>query len=314
MKLDYDKKKEDSYSEKADYMNKSGGFLFEIFESNEEIRNKWLHKYPKIEAIRNSEDSNYISLSNWLKQILQISHNDNWIEPRLSEWSMLEIIKQISLAINDINHNKHDIFNLTIPESYKVHPSNYLVPTSWLNLEKNGITWDVWKKETENPIKIVDAESLIDDFRYLPLIKFWKTTHYGNFFSSNEFTVIVQLSVLLVQLLSKSFEWPPIANKISFIDQLFSKALKVIEDGPVSSDTRLLLSAIFSKKDADFFMSSNFFELDDGTYMKSLDDFISQINKIQLTLKPGQLTLINHAPRQLTFIDLDKLNKAKKIF
>lgn len=47
--------------------------------------------------------------------------------------------------------------------------------------------------------------------------------------------------------------------------------------------------------------------------VKNLTVFIQRIEDIQLILEQHHLTLVNHAPRQLTMIDIDKLNEAKSI-
>lgn len=298
------------------YMRETGGILFDVFEANSTVREKYLNDYPKLRNIINYQSDNYIPLNVWIKNLCETTTKGAWLDPRLSEWSLLEIIRQIAEAISNRDKTKaYDIFSENGHQIYKVHPANYLVPRSWLALDKSKITWDIWKELVKrDKIVLLENETLIDDFRYLPITKLWETTDYGLFFGNIEVRTIIQLSVLMIRLLAKSFEWPITVNKTMFIDQLFSNALASIEKEPVSSDTRILLRAIFSKKDLDFFMSYVSFDLDDGSKIKGLADFISKISEIQSKLEAGQLTLINNAPRQLTYIDIDLLNNSKSNF
>jgi len=310
-------KTDDVILEKFDFKNESEGFLLEIFDSNEEIRDKYIKHYDKINKVLNRSDNNYITTDVWVTKLLQHSNQKKWLDPRLSEWSVLEIIKQISeIIIKEkdapaveiiFNEHYHNLFNF--------HPKNYLIPNIWLTETNSNLTWLNWKDIVrKNPMILAEKADLLNDFRYIPLTKLWKTGGYGWLFGNGEFALIVGLCVLMIKLLSKSFQWPPIANKLAFIDELYSRATYSIETEPISSSTRLLLSAVFSKKEIEFLYGNKDIEYTDQIRIKNLNDFVIVISEIQRKLEQSQLSLMNQSPRQLTYINIDDLNSIKSIF
>lgn len=115
-------------------------------------------------------------------------------------------------------------------------------------LPKDKLSWDEWKKIVrEHPIQINENDLLLSDFRYLPVSKLWKSGGYYWIFGLGDFSLVIGLSILLIQLITKTFEWPAYANKLSFIDQLFSRVVNSIESQPISSELRIVLMKIFSK-------------------------------------------------------------------
>lgn len=132
---------------------------------------------------------------------------------------------------------------------------------------------------------------------------------------SPEIPIVIGLSILLIKLLSKTFTWPPAANKITFIDQLYSSAYIALENEPISSDLRILLNAIFSKTDFnDIFYQNEYIKVSDEIKISGINDYLSLLRKIQDKLKKSHWNVIDREPRQLVYINLDDLNKSSNFF
>ena len=304
---------DDVIYENFEFRNRENGVVYEMFEKRPEIIEKYKEYYPKLEKILKQSELEYLPLNKWIEKVKNNTKSEKWIDVRLSEWTMLEIIKQIAEAIKK-KKEEITIFNFESSILY-FHPVNYLLPIKWAS--NNKITWDKWEKfvrKDENKIILNETELLIDDFRYLPIQTIWKTNGINWLFGLGDFSIIIGLSVLMTQLLSKSFDWPCSVNKQSFIDQLYSKALFTIETEPISSKTRMVLTKIFSKKDVNFFSGSDIIEIDKTTKIISLDSFITTLDQLQKDLIKDHLILLDNAPRQLTIIDIDVLNETKNIF
>ncbi|MBF4518942.1 RNA-directed DNA polymerase [Flavobacterium sp. ANB] len=296
--------------ENFEFRNKENGIIYEMFNGRTEIQDKYLKYYPKIENIITHNADNYIPLDGWLNEIYVQTQNSPWIDVRFSEWTCLEIIIQVANQIHE-KQIAATIFD-SAEDIYKIHPVNFLIPVGWLTKEK--LSWDDWKKIVrEHPIRINENDLLLSDFRYLPISKLWKSGGYHWIFGLGNFSLVIGLSVLLTQLITKTFEWPAYANKLSFIDQLFSQVVNSIESQPISSELRIVLMTIFSKNDVDFFSNSNI-SIDDDRVISRLEHFISILEDLQLGLAKDQLQLLNNAPRQLTTIDIDLLNQSKDIY
>jgi hypothetical protein len=297
---------------------KETGFTYDLFKKiqteDSSIFNSYIDLYPKLKYHLLTENDNYLPLNEWLELLLNRSAGAKWIDPKLSEWSLIEIVRQIIVLIES-NINSKARTPYTHPEhgNYLVHPANYLIPLNWL--EAGEVGWDEWKQlVSQNPLKLVETSNLIDDFRYFPVSNMWNSTRAILFMGNGELPLVIGYSMLLLKLLSKSFIWPPTANKIEFIDQLYTQAYKILEQEPLSSDMRNLLGAIFSKKSIDIFYSYESIPLDKEKSITGLKDFLFYLDKIQTRLLNFQLTLKGREPRQLIYINIDDLNQSNNNF
>jgi hypothetical protein len=297
---------------------KENGFTYDLFkkirEENIDIFNLYIDFYPKLRFHLIGRNEDYLPLNEWLTLLLEQSADAKWIDPKMSEWNLIETVRQI-LTVIDSNINSKDRTPFTYPESgyFFVHPANYLIPRVWLNTGQVG--WDEWKElVSSNPVSIVDSRNAIDDFRYFPVSNVWNSTRAILYMGNSELPLVIGYSMLLLKLLSKSFRWPPTANKIAFIDQLYSQANQILEQEPLSSDMRNLLGAIFSKKSIDIFYSHESIKLGKEKNISGLKDFLYYLDKIQSRLLNFQLTLKGREPRQLIYINIDDLNQSNNSF
>ncbi len=295
-------------SEFYDLTRDGEGVLLELFEVNELIRQKYLTSYPIFGEHLSVSDLKYVPLNQWLSIVIDRTRANPWTDIRLSEWTILEIIRQIAVLLDN---KLKDPFDQNERQYYKVHPSNYLIPRSWYEEHSKTLTWARWEKLTkDDPVRLIPESAFIDDFRYFPIRDQWRQNYH--WFFGNQFIIVTGLSVLTAKLISKTFDWPATTNKLAFIDKLFAMAAHSIEHQPVSSDTRIMLNQNFSKDDMDFLTGYRFSGLNGP--VRNLTSLVERIEQIQKLLTNDHLTLVNHAPRQLTTIDIDKLNVAKSIF
>lgn len=291
-----------------------GGVLYEILSSNRQSKKQFLNDYPIIKKILSYKSADSIPLNLWLIKLNKERGKRSFEDPKLSEWTILEIIKQIAQALNEkLNKSFADIFFRNLQYG-NIHPSNYLIPASWMKIEASS--WDQWRRITsQDRIRIVKEDRLIDDFRYLPFPNIWRSNYFA-VFRNGELATMIGLTVLACKLFAKSFEWPPSANKVSFLDQLFSHTLHTIESAAISSNTRLFIGNILSKKDIDLFygLCQYKIKLMDGTEIESLKDYIAAIQSIQNQLEQAQLSLVNQMPRQLIYVNIDDLNSSNNHF
>ena len=296
--------------ENFDFRNKHNGIIYEMFENRLDLLKKYSDSYPDISKVLNHNYKTHIPLNLWLKAVLLKSEKNSWVDIRLFEWSILEIIKQIGKALT-VENDKNTIFYQS--KRFSFHPSNYLIPIEWIN--QDSLNWRKWKSITEKQKIILNNEKLIiNDTRYFPAEKEWGNNQLNYFFGNGDITLILELSTLMIKLLSKNLEWSNYINKIKFIDQYFSEVTNILETVPVSSDTRLLLSNIFSKSYSIDYLSKTAFDLENGLTLNSIDDFNIQLSTIQDKLEKNHLELLDSTPRQLTIIDIDLLNESKKIY
>jgi len=303
--------REEFVYENYEFRNRFNGVIYEIFKNSSDDKHELLKYYPDIKKRLNYEDLNFISLDDYLHEVLEQFSGKASVDIRLSEWSVLELIKQITKAISD-TLNELCYFNSDNRNIWKIHPANYLIPIEWLNYEKNS--WVSWRKVvSENPIKLINEDLRIDDYRFLPINRLWKHSEISWFFGMGIFSVVIGLSSLFVKLLSRSFEWPAAINKLLFIDKVYSNIVNTLNKTNVSTDTRQVIIKIFSKKNVDFFGNREFPNVIDKMDISNLKDFMKIIDKLQMKLEEKRLSVYDGKPRQLTLIDIDILNEIKSI-
>lgn len=301
------------YSEMSNLVFENG-FSYEmlnsLFRKNKLEYQKIAPFYPTIDRKLNRKEDMFISLDEWLQLVLEQNKINKWLDPRLSEWTLLEIVRRISILItNELTTNEvwESPFNKI--EYNFIHPTNYLIPKSWAVDKK--MTWSDWQEIIKKDnIKFADKDSLIDDYRFFPASKMWKN-HIVIFFGNGDIPLIMGLSVLLVKLISKRLDWPPAANKLVFIDKLFNNIYLMIEQENFSSDLRILLNAIFSKSDFDMF--TQFDKIQFGKdEIQTVGQFGSYLIRIQEKLSKAQFHMTDKEPRQLVYVDIDDLNNSKE--
>lgn len=290
---------------------------------NVQIKNAQIYKVFKKIKEQEKDKSVYdwiVWSRNRLSKILEdISENEeNFFDPRLSEWTALEIIIQIATAINSKIHNIQltSINDLLLEEDsqyFKIHPVNYVIPRAWTE-DCNELTWECWKSIVGKEKLNIRADSslLISDFRYTPII----TDPFNKI--NRELSVVNGLGVMLLGLLTRSFDFPPYWNPRGMQRAWIQLSGARLKESPVSSRTNLIISSCFSKRNRETVYSkiyqSDLTKVDDDTDLDppeiaSIQDFINNAVEAQKKLVQYQLTVQDHKARQLIPCSLIQLRK-----
>lgn len=151
-----------------EFLTEEEGWLYEIQVGIEDRKlsysNTWLER---IKQIRKSEleNTDYIPVyewGRWCQRRLNVREGEedqlkDFFDPRLSEWTALEIAKQIAELLNEKIHfvtlnqfsDKQRPLLKEKNNYYKVHPSHYLIPRTWLKYGENKVpTWEEWQSES----------------------------------------------------------------------------------------------------------------------------------------------------------------------
>jgi hypothetical protein len=259
------------------------------------------------------------TLFEWIKWTNKESHlskiDENGIlsfDPRLSEWTALEIVKQVAEDVK----TKLESLEATLrggDNEYHtlIHPHNFKVPKKWFEIEGN-LTWELLSNmmNSRERIEMRSKENLIIENRFIPI--------FENGIDSNQ-AMFYALGNLLVSLLSKETYLPNKWNPLGFQQGWTGLANLKLRNVAVSTYTRSIISSCFSKKNIETQFNLRLpkleFEFDDDTNydppeLKIIDDFIDLVKKASLKLKHQQLLVSSQQPRQLTPISLIQLKRA----
>ncbi len=255
-------------------------------------------------AIEDSSNENYISLTEWVKHARTIK---NPFDPRISEWTALEIIRQ--LIEPEIKMLKYRVN----PDS--IHPHNIQIPLKWQKEE--NLTWESWRifvrehkyKVTTNP------DNLINDYRY----SYNQFDTQGNTPQQRFEQKLRAVGMVLLGLLKLDHNLPNNWN-IRGNERLNNlPRSQTYQSLAISSKTMLLIEACLEPKSAesrlitlhpDLFGWSG--EKPNDTkhnliQINTVNDLIDEIKKSQDNLEKNQLSVSNHQPRQLIPFDLEAI-------
>lgn len=272
------------------------------------------HTIKKVFHLLTEKKKDTISLHEWC-DYMRTSQGEYSADPRNSEWTALEIVRQIALLVG-----KERTFDIYIKEAKHhkkhlswVHPANFRLPRAWLSEEKSSkdLSWDDWKKLLQGKnIKYVPKSELIIDTRYTPL----KNNQSALFSSVNPTR---GLGLLLYGLLRKNFDLPAVWNGPGHSDVLGMLPRLLLEDMTCSSPTLGILQSCLQPR-----VTENQFlrvypqdgHADDDMLLDpylflDANDVASALDKCQKFLMDCQLSTLRHRARQLTPISIRQLTE-----
>lgn len=281
----------------------------------------WINDIRDSSKLNSGNQSEHIFLSEWVDwSHSQFFEKSNQQFPNFdsvnSEWTCLEILKQIALLLEE-NINNFENVNYS-NDFYKIHPQNYKIKKILTN--QNLMTWEKLKSEIKDAIILVNHKDFKDDKRFYPSF----FDQYG--IINKKRSLIYGLGALLIGLLNQSFEFSPYNNIPSLrISHMFNlKPYSYKNNFPISSLTLGILESCFSKKDHEtrilkkFQNYKDFSPDDDTTIYKpeifTINNLIRRLEQSQKTLIKFQITVQDHVPRQLVPINLMQLTKTSLLF
>ena len=259
-------------------------------------------KVPFIRAAKSTEiPPDKITLHYWINKTKQLDSFD----PRIGEWTALEIIRQlINPIIEELLVNPEIIDHL--------HPQNVLLPTEWLkgwpdkNIKSRG-TWEEWRNFIslkDNQVQMRDTANLIFDYRLEG------KQNNGEFNPWNR--KIATVGFLLLGLLRQNMQLPRIWNirgNEKFFKIPYTHWYQTLA---ISTPTLLLIESCVSSRTAEtrtIQLFPDLFGHPEGTglndtkfdppHITNVNDLVNEINKVQSILVNNQISVSLNQPRQL---------------
>jgi len=311
---------DDRYSQNLDQM---GGWWYDALSAKREIASTLMlnGSSPEIACALNNLQStsnrDFVSLHEWCAEIRQIRAK-NASDPRASEWTALEIVRQVGLSITEFNLGYVAKQSANHTSTLCLHPANFRVPRKWLDdFKLKSPTWIKWENKikpenNETQVKYV-SDDLYDDLsvadsRYTPLQE--------NVLSNDLFVLVNPvrgLGLLLYGLLRHDFEFPTVWNGPGHSDVLNRLPLCLLKEMTCSSLTLGLLKACLQPRAMEnlkpsIVQSPDDDSLHDPVLLRNVEDVCQRINQCQEHLKRNRLSTINDKPRQLTPISIRDLS------
>lgn len=261
-------------------------------------------------VLRNMEPiSGYISLCEWVgwtkKRFEKEPH-----DPRVGEWTALEIVKQLTNCFRNIENVKKWKEHLRS----LVNPYNICIPQGWAEHSEILVTWEKWHY-------LVHSKSHGEQISIIP--KYWLTdSRYTPYWDLNpksdiEWAPIHGLGLILLGLLRRSFEWPPVWNQVGGRRSRLWLVTSMINRVVCSSFTLAILEACLLLRPKESILIQSSFQVpppdDDTTFdppqITNLEELGTFLDKAERVLEGYQLSIHKHLPRQLTPINLRQLSR-----
>lgn len=297
---------------------KNESLLYEIYKhisQNEASNYFFLDKVAR----KNKQLSKSITVDEWItwlsqkqKQIVIRQNEPLVFDPRLGEWSALEIIRQIA---EEVKCRKSEF--VIPPEQKKIeyfryiHPHNFKISIEWT--ADGPLTWeDITRLFSieHNRVTLRAIDDCILDNRFIP--------QFGINSENENQSIIRALGTILIALLSKNTDVPPKWNPVGFQQAWLYLAQYKLRDLAISTYTRDIIKACFSDRNVEtqfnlgmeqpnFYYEKDY--LNDPPMFRIVDDFIKYVKFALDKLKTQQLSVAEHQPRQLTPISLVHLKR-----
>ena len=238
-----------------------------------------------------------MDLVEWVDWVRKRSLCDEF-DPRLGEWTCLEIARQITGLVQ----RRHALRS-------NLHPRNFLIPAQWFEGTECP-TWEAWHNRVAENRVVAAKAGLIRDARIVPA---WVDSAYFVW----DADAIQGLALLLLGLLRRDFRWPAVWNPLGQQRAWARLARRLVSSAACSSWTASILEGCLASRGRESLLMSifalNSFGEDDTTSdppefstLARLERALSHSERI---LEQYQLSVKNHAPRQLVPIRLDQMSR-----
>lgn len=293
------------------------GWLYEVFKKekvllSENVKIIIKEMYPHLYNNIFSTCLNIWDFVQWQKGRLaslegkEIDIFNRFFDPRLSEWTALELVRQV---IQEITTTAHDFFSKNAEK--KIHLANFKLHADLLGDREKISSWHDWSCEVkENSIQIVDSNSQISDERYITKGLLESEQKVG------EKAKVHALGMILLQLVTHETDFPWVWNSTDKSLVMENLYYKRTQEMPISSYTLLILQGCFSSKNREIF-----FWAKEQEFVNAKSDVTKEIPpihdvytlnkyiiKAQTIIEGYQLSMEDNAPRQLLPISLEQLS------
>lgn len=262
---------------------------------------------PAVAAVRASLEAvaANVSLLDWAEFTRTLSAND----PRRSEWTALEIVRQILSSFNEFGGPEID-------ELDRLHPDNVLIDHSWLELPANTLingrlTWEGWRSVVGAARVRLHANGL-EDYRYR------ETLDENDRRWARRLRPIGQM---LWGTLRRDFRLPTAWNIRGQERSLVELVAWDLERLPISSFTLNILQACLLPRSVETAFVLDYPSLFGNLFSRAADDsqfdrpirsqpvMDALIVRAQEVLTRSQMTVLEYEPRQLIPVRLQHIGR-----
>ena len=249
---------------------------------------------------------NWITLLDWTEFV---SNECSPFDPRRSEWTALEIIRQIMFPIINEFSVKEKILD-------RLHPNNIVVSKSWktnffASQKSAGVSWEEWRSYVRNTdqntsaIKFRDSATSIIDYRY------FTNTHNGLRLEKWDCRLI-SIGRLLLGLLRFNHRSPRSWNLRGNEHIISLPSAQIYMSLAISTPTLLLIESCLSGRSAEtraILQKPGLFGWEDGVdandvkldppLLLETNELLEAVNNAQGVLEENQIAVAMNQPRQL---------------
>ena len=283
------------------------GWLIDAVGENELLFNfKPIASFPTpvINYLSNYASEYFFPLPKWVDWTIQ-NEPDTYFDPRISEWTCLEIIKQAVEQLIKCGTDSKD---------FKLHPTNIMIPVEWTQMnssyqyaETQVPTWESWKRMTSNEDKLVSFSTAneISDYRY-------------NTTQENDWSQIESFGLILLGLIKKDFKLPSLWTSYYQSPAIINSMKTMISEVNCSSLTTGILEATLLPASRELYLLDSLFQVDipkdiDTTYtppqINNLLELLREIRKSQHILEKYQFSVSEHKPIQLIPMSIEQSDR-----
>jgi hypothetical protein len=257
-----------------------------------------LIKIKQVISLINENESSFDKWSDWLTQ----NNKKQSFDPRASEWTALNLVDKLLERIITSS-------NIEYYYNYPFHPANFFVPKEWKEIPNQGLSWEKWSGIIKSgDIQIRKGNKIFD-----PHYKIYTEKHQK---INKEFGVIRGIGLLLVGLITQSYNWPIPWHKGGYGSDDAAFYYLRSKEVPVSSWTMAILeTTLLSRPYETFFLELAYQPTsDDDTTLdppkiSTIIQLKDCIKKSITVLAQNQITVQDHMPRQLIPVKIQQLTR-----
>jgi hypothetical protein len=246
----------------------------------------------------------FVSLEGWVARLNADGASSH--DPRRSEWTGVEILRQLLASIASFPGIEASALD-------NLHPSNILIPKTWLEPpppgQSRGWTWETWRHAVRVPNRSVTVvRNPVLDYRRRSL------RDDANSDSNRDWQARLRgCGLLLVGLLAQDFRLPALWNVRGLERDVSGFVRAVLEETPASSMTHAIIEAALLPRSNEtalmrtepwaFFGTRTVQTINDTRtdppMIAGVEELLEALMDAQVTLESRQISVLDHAPRQL---------------
>jgi len=257
-----------------------------------------------------------VTWCNWTTKCQDLCNKKNVYDPRISEWTSLEIIRQLLEIYEPKIEDLNDIKKYIEKKPVFPHPVNFIVSKSWIKKPPKDYTWQEWENEIrKTPVQVARSESQIEyDNKVIP---FWQPDGKRDQMMQDN-NLLYGLGIILLGLLRKSFNWPARWNLLAYSSDWRTISKEWFRSSACSSGTLFVLQSLLLPRHAESMRIQyqsliNYDYDDDKIYdpplILTLAELKTALEKTQDALKKNRIDSFRNMPRQLIPVSIPDLIK-----